>query len=157
MEIRAIDLAEMDAVIELHLQGLKLELDFFNAIVPHKSVDIAGITQLKQILIRIVQTGEGMIFVAKDAATYAGYILVTKKIYPVENPKTVGCINGIFVREEFRRLAAGRKLVDEALAWLRRSAVHYLELYHMINDPRAQAFWQAIGLKPVQLNCAMVI
>lgn len=157
MDIAAAGIAELDAVIELHLQGLAIELDLFNQIVPHKAVDTSGIGQLKQILARIIQTGEGVIHVAKEGATYAGYILATKKVYPVETPKMVGCINGIYIRDDFRRQGTGRKLVEESLTWLRRAGVHYLELYHMINDPRATAFWQAVGLKAVQLNCAMVI
>lgn len=157
MEISAVKPDEIEAIMPLHVQGLSFELELFNQIVPHKEVDPAGMPQLKQLLARMLQTGEGMIYVSKEGATYTGYILVTKKFYPAEIPKLVGCINGIFVAENCRRAGVGKKLVEAAMDWLRRAGVHYLELYHMINDPRATAFWQKMGLKAVQLNCAMVI
>lgn len=151
--IREMVLEELDDVLELHVEGLELELALLNQLVPHKAVDRAGLSQLKQVLTRIIQTDEGMIHVAEQQGAYAGYSLVTKKVYPIEDPAVCGCINGIYVADSYRRQGVGRRLYNAASHWLKRYGVSYIELYHMINDERAATFWRALGFTPVQLNC----
>jgi GNAT superfamily N-acetyltransferase len=155
MQIREMFLTELEAVMDLHLEGLEQELALMNLIFPGKSVDYSGRDQLNRLLTQVVTTGEGQIIVAIDQGKYAGYCLVTKKVYPVEKPKLCGCINGIYVKEPYKRQGVGTKLFQDAVSWLKREGVTYLELYHMINDERATSFWQKMGFKPVQLNCAM--
>jgi GNAT superfamily N-acetyltransferase len=153
IEIREMVSEELDAVIAIHLKGLELELSLLNQIMPYKAVDHTGLPQLKQVLLRIIETGEGMIHVAGQGDSLTGYSLVTKKIYPVENPAVCGCITGIYIAEAARRQGIGRRLFDAAVAWLKREGVSYIELHHMINDARAAAFWRAMGFTPVQINC----
>lgn len=157
MQVREMIMGEMSSVIELHLEGLQQELDLLNRIFPGKSVDYKGREQLGKLLTQILNGGEGQIFVATEAQKYVGYCLVTKKVYPVEFPKLCGCINGIYVRDDFKRHGIGTKLFQESVQWLKRSNVTYLELYHMINDERATSFWRKMGFIHVQVNCAKKI
>lgn len=159
MQVRAMHIHELEPVIDLHLEGLDQELQLLNQVFPGKQVDYSGRDQLTQLLQQVLQSGEGEIFIAVDEnikgdAKYVGYCLVTKKVYPVEEPKICGCINGIYVKDGYKRKGLGQKLFDKSLNWLRQEKVTYLELYHMINDPRAKAFWEKMGFTKVQYNCA---
>lgn len=157
MEIREMKTEELDAVLQLNLEGLENEINLLNQILPGKKIDKNGTPQLKKVIYQMLHLGECNIFVAKEGDFYAGYCLVTKRNYPVEDPKTCGCINGIFIRPEARKQKLGTRLFDLALAWLKTEHVKYLELYHMINDERAAAFWRKMGFTPVQYNCARLI
>lgn len=154
MQVREMVLSEIEAVIDLHLEGLKEEIDLLSSVFPGRSIDYGGRGQLNKLLTQVIQVGEGQIFVAVDGHSYAGYCLVTKKVYPVENPKFCGCINGIYVSDSYKRQGLGRELFEASLAWLKSEGVTYLELYHMINDERATAFWKKMGFMQIQLNCA---
>lgn len=154
MQVREMVMSEIESVIDLHLEGLKEELDLLNTVFPGRSIDYNGREQLGKLLTQVIHVGEGRIFVAADGQNYAGYCLVTKKVYPVENPKLCGCINGIYVRDAYKRQGLGSKLFEASLNWLRSEKVTYLELYHMINDERATAFWEKMGFMRIQLNCA---
>lgn len=147
----------MEPVIDLHLEGLKQELDLLSQIFAGKAVDYEGREQLNRLLTQVIHVGEGQIFIAIDADKPVGYCLVTKKVYPVEKPRLCGCINGIYVQELHKRQGLGTQLFNAAMGWLSREGVTYLELYHMINDERATAFWKKMGFLQVQLNCARKI
>ncbi|MBF0104971.1 MAG: GNAT family N-acetyltransferase [Deltaproteobacteria bacterium] len=157
LQIRKMELSEIDAVLDLHLEGLEREIRLLNQIIDGKSVDLSGRSQLKKILWQMIHIDEGRVFVAKEDNLYLGYCLATKKIYPAEIPPICGCINGIYVKETTRRNGVGTKLFKMAVAWLKQEGVTYMELYHMINDERAGAFWKKMGFVNVQYNCAMKI
>jgi GNAT superfamily N-acetyltransferase len=58
------------------------------------------------------------------------------------------------VRDPYKRRGLGSQLFEASLLWLKSEGVTYLELYHMINDERATAFWKKMGFMQIQLNCA---
>lgn len=147
----------MDAVIDLHLEGLTQEMALLNEVVSGKSVNRDGRGELTRLLGHVLDSREGRAFVALDGTLYAGYCLVTKKVYPVETPKICGCVNGLYIREAYRKQGLGRKLFQAGIAWLKTEGVSYLELYHMINDPRAATFWNKMGFTPIQYGCARMI
>ena len=155
--VREMNLSELAPVIDLHIEGLEQELVLLNQIFPGKAVNREGCGTLAKLLTQIVESKEGQIFVGLAGSDYAGYCLVTKKVYPVEIPKFCGCINGIYIRDDYRRDKLGTRLFHEAVAWLKSQDVTYVELYHMINDDRAAGFWRHMGFTPIQLNCAMKI
>lgn len=157
MQIREMKIEELAGVIDLHLEGLEQELVLLNRIFPGKSMDRGGREQLARLLTQVLHAGEGRIFVAVDGTVPVGYCLVTKKIYPVEIPRLCGCVNGLYVRENYRRQKTGSKLFEESMAWLKKEGVGYVELYHMLNDPRATEFWKRMGFTPVQWNCVKKI
>lgn len=153
MQIRQIDKSELDIIIDLHLEGLHREIEFLNKLISGKSADNTGKPHLKKALYHMLHTGECNIFVAKDENEYIGYCLVTKKVYPVEQPRINGCINGIYVKEENRRQGIGKQLFEMAASWLKKEHVKIIELFYMINDERAAAFWEKMGFKNIQYNC----
>lgn len=153
IEVREMKIGELEKVVDLHIEGLGRELNLFNQIINCKSVDLSGRSDLKNILYQMFHTGECNLFVAKDDDQLVGYCLATKKIYPVELPKVTGCINGIFIKESHRRKKLGAKLYELAEDWFKREEIEFIELYHMMNDERATAFWQAVGYKAVQYYC----
>lgn len=153
--IREMADSEIDEVLNLHILGLERELELVNQLVPQKSVDCTGRPQLKKILLQMKTTGEANCFVARKERDLLGYCLATKKVYPIEEPKVCGCINGIFVADDARRLGLGKHLFDIAKKWFEREGVGYVELYHMINDERAKAFWEKMGFAPIQYSCAL--
>lgn len=154
MKIRPMTLSELDDVLDLHVMGLEEELKRLNEIISGKKVDHNGIPSLKKVIYQMYHIGECNMFVAENqSGDFVGYCLATKKIYPIEDPKICGCINGIYVKDEARRQGLGRKLFDAAVEWFKRENINYLELYHMANDERAAAFWQNMGFTVVQLNC----
>ena len=157
LQIREMRPDELNAVIDLHLEGLEQELSLLSLVFPGKTIDRGGREQLAKLLNQVLHVGEGRIFVAADELDCFGYCLVTKKVYPVESPKLCGCVNGLYVREKHRLQKIGTKLFETGIEWLKKETVTYVELYHMMNDPRATAFWRRMGFVPVQFNCAKKI
>jgi GNAT superfamily N-acetyltransferase len=153
--IRNLKEAELEIALPLHLLGLSQELELYNQILPGKSVASEGTGTLLQLLKQMVSLQEAGIFVAEihEAKVTAGYCLVTKKHYPAEHPSFVGCINGIFILDDYKRMGIGRQLYAHAEQWVADQGITNIELYHMINDPRATEFWKAMGYIPVQLSC----
>jgi len=157
MQLRELETWELDDVIELHIQGLTHELKLLDQIITFKSTNTKGKPELKKVLIHILDQDEGQIFIAKEGKEIIGYILVTKKFYPVESPNLCGCINGIYIKESSRKQGIGKKLFQLAEGWLKNRHITNLELYHMINDETATAFWKNMGFVNVQYNCAKKI
>jgi ribosomal protein S18 acetylase RimI-like enzyme len=157
MQIRPMQPDELDEVMDLHIEGLESELKLYSQILPGRSVNEGGRGYLKKILLQMIQNNECFFTVAEEVDTLVGYCLVTKKMYPVENPRICGCINGIYLKDSARRQGVGTKLYNLAVKWLKKQNVHFVELYHMSNDPRAKAFWERMGYVKVQDNCAKVL
>jgi ribosomal protein S18 acetylase RimI-like enzyme len=59
-----------------------------------------------------------------------------------------GEIDSIFVPVASRGRGIARRLVDDALAWLRQSGVRRVELSVDATNPEGRAFWQRIGFEP---------
>jgi len=152
MDIRQMQKGELEDVLKLHVNGLKGELKLLDQLVQCKSADLRGMPQLNQVLHQMLDRKECYISVAKLDNEIVGYCLATKKIYPIEKPSVCGCINGIFVSEKARRKGTGKKLFELTTGWLKNQGISYLELYYMINDERAFAFWKKMGFVNVQYN-----
>lgn len=157
MEVRKIIITELEPAMDLHLRGLEDELKLYRQILPSRKSNPRGRAQLRQILNHMLQTRECEIFVAVENEEYLGYCLATKKIYPVEEPRICGCINGIYVKESARKKGIGKRLFGAAVDWFKSEEIHFVELFHMINDPRATAFWEKMGFKKVQYSCAKIL
>lgn len=157
MQIREMKSEELDDVLELHLEGLKDEIDLLNLIVPGKQVDLTGRVQLKKTIYQMLHLAECNIFIARTEKEILGYCLATKRVYPVENPKICGCINGIYIKPDARKQKLGSQLFDLAVSWFKSQRVSYVELYHMLNDERAKEFWKKMGFSPIQYNCVKYI
>jgi ribosomal protein S18 acetylase RimI-like enzyme len=54
-------------------------------------------------------------------------------------------ITDLGVRPEARRQGIGRRLVEEALEWIRDRGVARVEIQVATGNPEGQAFWRAIG------------
>lgn len=153
--IREMQLEELGQVIPLYFEGLKRELDLFSRILPGKEANTRGLGELTHVLLGLLREKEGQIFVAsEDNSNLVGYCLVTKKLYPAESPQLYGCINGIYLHESHRRQGLGSRLLKAGLDWLKLQNVKGLELYHVINDEGARAFWEKQGFKTVQATMA---
>lgn len=147
--------SELDDVLKLHVEGLDAELKMLAQLLPSKSLDIKGLPELKKVIQQLYHLNECEIFVAVVDKAVIGYCLATKRIYPIESPKICGCINGIYIKPESRRAGMGTALFNMATAWFKAQNIHYIELYHMINDERAGNFWRKMGFMNIQYNCAL--
>lgn len=154
MQIREMQPAELEQVVQLYFEGLKRELALSSSLFPGKEAYAKGLGELTKILLKMISSNEGKIFVAMEEELCVGYCLVTKKYYPAESPQLCGCINGIYLKEEFRRKGTGQLLLRQAFSWLKSENVKYVELYHVINDEIAKGFWEKNGFKASQVSCA---
>lgn len=59
-----------------------------------------------------------------------------------------GEIDSIFVPVAYRGRGIARRLVDDALAWLRRAGVRRVELSVDTTNPEGRAFWRRTGFEP---------
>ncbi len=56
-----------------------------------------------------------------------------------------GYIHDVVIREHYRRLGVGRRLVGALLDWMDESVASTVELTVAVNNPEAIAFWTRLG------------
>jgi len=64
---------------------------------------------------------------------------------PVYQTRWIGYINDLCVTRRHRRQGIGRRLVQDAVEWLRSFGADSVEVYVAHANPEAQAFWRRIG------------
>lgn len=64
---------------------------------------------------------------------------------PVYRTRFIGYINDICVAPNERNQGVGRRLVNDARAWLRGAGAASLEVYVSTMNPNAQRFWRNVG------------
>lgn len=70
------------------------------------------------------------------------YISVKPNYFKLER---FGFIGDLFVREEFRRLGIGRRLVEDALEFFQKKKINQIELLVAIKNDETIRFWEALG------------
>ncbi len=70
------------------------------------------------------------------------YISLKPEYFNIEK---FGFIGDLFVKEECRGLGTGRKLVEDALAFLKRRKVRHIELLVARGNVNTIEFWESMG------------
>lgn len=88
---------------------------------------------------------------AADVTTYPGWALTAKNstgFYPdwVTPPQKIGCLNNLYLRDEYRGSGLGLKLFDKAMEWLESfSDVHLIFVYISNGNDAALKFYLRSG------------
>ncbi|MHA2423512.1 MAG: GNAT family N-acetyltransferase [Candidatus Thorarchaeota archaeon] len=78
-----------------------------------------------------------------------GYITaVVRKRGPIHKIKTIGFIEGLFVKPDMRGQGIGTRLWNEALQWLENKKIGIIHLSVASENPLANEFWIRKGFSP---------
>jgi ribosomal protein S18 acetylase RimI-like enzyme len=102
--------------------------------------------ELRELLSAIQRDPDAVILVYDDAGDLPGMCIARiDRAPPIMQEVERAEITDVGVREDARRRGIGRALVDEALAWVRDSGVHRVEVQVACANAEGQAFWRALG------------
>lgn len=96
---------------------------------------------------------EMQLFVADDSGELSGYIRIGVEAGPeYSKEKKIGIVYDSFVNKSVRRKGVATQLYDEALAWLKKKKVNFVELNVDSRNEGAIEFWKKCGFEAVKLR-----
>jgi ribosomal protein S18 acetylase RimI-like enzyme len=91
---------------------------------------------------------ESCVRVAESFDGINGYCLLTIcQNLPMFLPARYGYLSDLVVMQGRRREGTGRRLVQEALQWLRQRRIDSIQLQHYSFNEVGRSFWKAMGFK----------
>ncbi len=139
---------DVDDIARLYLKALSEELSS-SSLNDVRSADTDAISNVRSFVSDAIDNGSFCIITAKTN-TIVGYIMAYEKHQLAEKPRVVGCINGIYVSEEYRGCKVADKLLDEALKWFSSKNISTVELTVTIGNKRAESFWNRRGFTTLE-------
>lgn len=99
------------------------------------------------------------VLVAEAGGLLVGYVMgVIVDLMPdIFEQEPVGFIADIFVDGAYRRHGVGRQLVNEITDWFREHDVQAFDWHVAARNQEGQAFWEAVGGRPVMIRMRATI
>jgi ribosomal protein S18 acetylase RimI-like enzyme len=98
------------------------------------------------------KSGDDLVLVAQDK-DIVGYLMCSiKDQHPSREIQKIGHIGGVYVIPRYRCRGIAAALMKEALKWLKKRKVEYVDLNVDVQNTAAVAAWTALGYKPYQYN-----
>jgi GNAT superfamily N-acetyltransferase len=91
---------------------------------------------------------EELVAVAERGAVIIGFVYVCPTTDEDDDAARVGLIEFFHVDPAWWGRGVGRRLMAEAIAWMRRAGFDSGSLWVVADNARAQAFYQALGWRP---------
>lgn len=93
-----------------------------------------------------------VIFLAHQAGQAVGILrCLNSQGSPLLVPARYGYISSVYVAPEFRRTGVLALLFEEALRWCRARGITELRLHNAVDNPTANAAWEALGFEVVEV------
>ena len=121
-------------------------MEHHRAIDKYYSVNKAASSLFLEHIRKIIETGDGAVFVAEDKNKIIGYLKVRlNSRSPVYKEIMVGCIDDAFVIPECRGHGVNKKLVAAGINWLKARGVKTVELVCFSKNKMAVNAWTDSG------------
>lgn len=89
---------------------------------------------------------DGEVFIAEADGDIAGFALVfVKDEIPVFEIEKIGYISDLFVKEKFRGMKVGSKLMEESIKWLKEKGLEYVSIGMYPDNKLAHSFYEKWG------------
>ena len=154
MEYRIAHVNDIDAIISLWQEAriYHEELDPRLMMLPDAA------TQVQDYYHEQISSEDAAFYLAFEKQVPVGYICAQlQKRAPVYKYSQVGFIDGLFVKEEFRRIGVGKKLVELALSWFQEREIDRIQLnVASLNQPGID-FWKKCGFTDMMHRMNMQI
>lgn len=151
VEVRRARDADVDAIGGLW----QLLVEFHNPLdpaLPHAAVE--GARRYARRVRSHLDDPMACVLIAEQDGSVIGYVLgVVIDLSPemFEQERT-GFLADIFVDERYRRLGAGRALMDALTDWFSAQGLQSYEWYVAARNAEGMAFWQAMGGQPLMIR-----
>jgi len=95
---------------------------------------------------KIIRSRNGIIFIAEDGKTPAGYCLCKiEKNIPVFSLEKFGCISDLYVREKYRNIGLSSAFRKEAFSWFRKKGMKHASIKTNVGNSRARGIYRKWG------------
>ncbi len=131
-------LTEMRLLLQEHVEASNLKIWRLNA-VGRASIGVP----VKEML----ANESGLVLVAEAEGKPVGFISGSFRKRDDLDPRIVGYINLLFVREGFRERGIGRSLVGKLCAFFRSNGVEDITLNYVHGNREAEVFWIGLGFE----------
>jgi ribosomal protein S18 acetylase RimI-like enzyme len=88
------------------------------------------------------------VFLAWNAGSAAGYLLVNHKFTPTTQRPNVWTIEELFIERDHRGTGAGEALTKEAVAYFKSNNADRIQLRVLEENSEGRRFWLKQGFKP---------
>ncbi len=98
---------------------------------------------------------EGQILLSEIDGSIAGFVIVLAKVSSgVLNDGNLicSCIDDLIVREQFRRLGVGKKLIEAAESFARSKNARWLRLSAMAGNTSARKLYSSVGFSELYID-----
>ena len=92
---------------------------------------------------------------AESGGETVGYLVGYKKEKSSLRPVDAAELESMYVREGYRSLGVGKRLVDEFLRWLGQQGVERVSVTAYAANERAISFYEKLGFEPKNLSLEM--
>ncbi len=92
---------------------------------------------------------DSRVVVAEVGGVVVGYAYGTVSRRASFMPRSVGFINGIYVREPYRRRGIGIRLMEELCKFFDAEKVDEVNLRYVLGNREGEGFWRRLGFKPI--------
>lgn len=148
LTIRHAAAPDIHIISNMHLCALRNELSCSCAS-SFRSADDGAIDDISTIFNEAISDEHSCLLVA-TTDVIVGYIYIYERKTLAEIPRSVGCINGIYVIDELRGAGVANRLMTESFTWFKKRGTSIIELNATIGNCRAESFWKRWGFKPLE-------
>lgn len=103
----------------------------------------------------VVQSNNTIIYIAGIDGKAAGYVRgCVRDMSPVyENPR-IGNLEELYIREGYRRVGVGRRLVESIKEWFKSRGTSRIVINVSHDNPEARRFWTQMGfdVQAIRMN-----
>lgn len=147
--IREAGPADRDELVEMRLL-LQYHVEASNPRIWHTTEQ--GKQEITRDIEQMLSDESGRVMVAEMEGNIVGYTYGTVSHRTSYTPRSVGFINGIYVREPYRRRGIGTRLVWELCKFFNAESVEEVNLRYVLGNREGEEFWKSLGFKPVILT-----
>jgi len=109
----------------------------------------------KETLEKVIHINDGLSFVAKYKDEYIGIISIyIKDVFENNEELKEAYIDVIEVKEQYRRMKVGRRLLDKVIEFSRENNLYQIRAWSTLDKKKAIKLWEAAGFSftPITMN-----
>ena len=145
--IRKATVNDLNAILELNKKLFEYETAFNIEFNPEWSYSDSGQAYFK----KVIEGDNGFALVAEVSGKVVGYVAVSIYNLSFRTKNPIAELDNVFIEEEFRRMGAGKKLIEKAKNLAREKGIKRIKVEAAVQNQKALAFYRSCGFKDFDL------